>query len=56
MDEKGQDKVMAFDTLFTTNHLQMLKVLTSYLDPAAQKKHGGLYQVDGAAIYAFLFP
>nr|WP_318683160.1 hypothetical protein [uncultured Acetatifactor sp.] len=37
MDEKGQDKVMAFDTLFTTNHLQMLKVLTSYLDPAAQK-------------------
>lgn len=37
MDERGQDKVVAFDTLFTTNHIQMLKVLLTYLDPATQK-------------------
>ena len=37
MDEKGQDKVAAFDTLFTTNHIQMLKVLLTYLEPSAQR-------------------
>lgn len=37
MDEKGQDKIMAFDTLFTTNQIQMLKILVSYMDPSAQK-------------------
>jgi len=31
------DKVLAFDTIFTTNHLKMLKVLVSYLDPSLQK-------------------
>lgn len=36
-DKKEQDKVAAFDTLFTTNHLQMLKVLVTYLEPSIQK-------------------
>ncbi len=37
MEEKGVDKVMAFDTLFTTNRIQMFKVLLTYMDPSAQK-------------------
>lgn len=37
MEEKGTDKVIAFDTLFTTNHIQMLKVLLTYLPSSAQK-------------------
>jgi len=35
--ECEQDKVAAFDTLFTTNHIQQLKILLSYLDPSMQK-------------------
>lgn len=35
--ENGIDKVLAFDTIFTTNHLKMLKVLLSYFDPSTQK-------------------
>lgn len=37
MDKKELDKVMAFDTLFTNNHIQMLKILMSYLDRPTQK-------------------
>ena len=37
MDEKDLDKVTAFDTLFTTNHIQMCKVLMSYLEPPARQ-------------------
>lgn len=37
MEEKGQDKIIAFDTLFTTNHIQMLKIFISYLEPPMQK-------------------
>lgn len=37
MEGKELDKVTAFDTLFTTNHIQMCKVLLSYLDPSAQQ-------------------
>ncbi len=37
MEENGQDKVIAFDTLFTTNQIQMLKVLMPYLDIPAQR-------------------
>ena len=33
MEEKEADKVTAFDALFTTNHIQMCKILTSYLEP-----------------------
>lgn len=37
MTENEQDKVVAFDTLFTTNHIQMLKILLTYVDPSQQK-------------------
>lgn len=43
MDETKQDqnfatdKVLAFDTIFTTNHIKMLKVLTACLEPPLQK-------------------
>lgn len=37
MDGSGQDKIMAFDTLFTTNHIQMMKIFMSYLDRPMQK-------------------
>lgn len=30
MDEKEKDAVLLFDTLYTTNHIQMLKILLSY--------------------------
>lgn len=32
------DKVTAFDSLFTTNHIQMLKILLSFLKPPLQGK------------------
>ena len=35
--ENNRDKILAFDTLFTTNHIQMMKILLSYLDPSRQK-------------------
>lgn len=38
MDEtKGSDSVLAFDTLFTTNHIQIMKTLLPYLDETLQK-------------------
>lgn len=37
MEENGQEKVIAFDTLFTTNHIQMLKILLTYMEPSSQK-------------------
>lgn len=43
MDQNNQDKtsavdkVLAFDTIFTNNHIKMLKVLLSYFDPSIQK-------------------
>lgn len=37
MDEQKQDKIVAFDTLFTTNHIQMLKILLPYVEPSIQK-------------------
>ncbi len=37
MDERDRDRVSAFDTLFTTNHIQMCKVLMVYLDPPARR-------------------
>lgn len=38
MDSRHPDRVAAFDALFTTNHIQMLKLLISYLDPAVQSR------------------
>lgn len=37
MSKSNQEKVVAFDTLFTTNHIQMLKILLSYMEPSQQK-------------------
>lgn len=36
MDDNHPDKIMAFDTLFTTNHIRMLKLLLGYLEPPLQ--------------------
>ena len=36
MDERGKETIIAFDTLLTTNHIQMLKVFLSYLPPEQQ--------------------
>ena len=37
MEDKQQDKIMAFDTLFTNNHIQTYKILLSYMNPSMQK-------------------
>jgi len=37
MDEKGQDNVAAFDTLFTTNKIQIMKALLPCFDRSLQK-------------------
>lgn len=37
MTENGQEKIVAFDTLFTTNQIQILKILLTYVEPAQQK-------------------
>lgn len=36
MEGKNTDPVSAFDSLFTTNKIQMLKVITSHLPPGQQ--------------------
>ncbi|MBR1930963.1 MAG: hypothetical protein IJ833_05745 [Lachnospiraceae bacterium] len=38
MGENGQDKILSFDTLYTNNHIQMLKILSSYLSPGTRKQ------------------
>ncbi len=35
--ENGQEKIIAFDTLFTTNQIQILKILLTYVEPSHQK-------------------
>lgn len=37
MDSKDHNKVIAFDTLFSTNHIQMLKIMLPYMDNQMQK-------------------
>ena len=39
MEDKGRETITTFDTLLTTNHIQMMKVFLSYLAPEQQ---GGL--------------
>lgn len=36
MEEKGTELIHAFDSLFTTNKIQMLKILLSRLSPSSQ--------------------
>lgn len=38
MEKNGHDKITAFDTLFTTNHIQMLKILMPYFEPPMRKQ------------------
>lgn len=37
MAENGQEKIAAFDTLFTNNQIQILKILLTYMKPTQQK-------------------
>lgn len=37
MDANEQNKVIAFDTLFSTNHISMLKIMLPYMDNQSQK-------------------
>lgn len=37
MAENNQDKINAFDTLFTNNQIQMLKIILTYMEPEHQK-------------------
>ncbi len=37
MDSNEQNKVIAFDTLFSTNHISMLKVMLPYMENQTQK-------------------
>lgn len=36
MDSNHPDKIMAFDALFTTNYIRILKLLLEYLEPPLQ--------------------
>ena len=42
MEKQETDCITAFDTLYTTNHLQMLKILFPYLQPEMQS-HIAIY-------------
>lgn len=37
MNQKEHDKILAFDTLFTNNHIQMLKILMPLFDVSVQR-------------------
>lgn len=37
MAENSQNKITAFDTLFTNNRIQMLKIMLTYMEPSQQK-------------------
>lgn len=37
MEESQSKKIMAFDNLFTTNRIQIMKILLSYMAPSTQK-------------------
>lgn len=37
MNEKEDDGILAFDTLFTANHIQIMKILLPYFDKGMQK-------------------
>lgn len=54
MDERDTDKVTAFDTLFTTNQIQMYKILLSYL-PTSFQKTMAVYIKLSELIYTIFF-
>lgn len=37
MEHKEHDRVLAFDTLFTTNHIRMLKIVMPFFDTSMQR-------------------
>lgn len=37
MNDKEHDRVLAFDTLFTTNHIRMLKIIMPYFEYQTQQ-------------------
>lgn len=37
MSNKEDDKILAFDTLFTNNHIQMMKIIMPFLDSSKQR-------------------
>lgn len=37
MDDRSQDKIIAFDTLFTNNQIQTYKIFLAYMPPSMQK-------------------
>ncbi len=37
MEQKENDKILAFDSLFTTNQIQIFKIMLSYMNPSLQK-------------------
>jgi hypothetical protein len=45
MNDSGQDKVNAFDALFTNSQIQMLKIFMPYFDPSMQKQMAILIKV-----------
>lgn len=45
------EAVIAFDTLYTQNHIQILKILLPYFDPYGQNPSRGLDQISGAALH-----
>lgn len=38
MEQKDTNQIQAFDTLFSNNHIQMLKILLPYMDNQTQKQ------------------
>lgn len=38
MEKNAHDEITAFDTLYTTNHIQMLKIVLPYFDHSIRKK------------------
>ena len=37
-DKDNCDKILAFDSIYTNNHIQMYKLLLPYFEPEMQKK------------------
>ena len=50
MENQEQDRISAFDSLYTTNHIQMMKIMLPYFDAAMRsRKHAMLVTDEGAA-------
>ena len=45
------EAVIAFDTLYTQNHIQILKILLPYFDPYGQSHLAVWIKISGAALH-----